>query len=52
MQDPIPLQLDHIDGCRSNNQLSNLSLLCPNCHALSPTDRSRRRIGLDRSQRP
>lgn len=34
---PIPLQLDHIDGDSSNNTLSNLRLLCPNCHALTPT---------------
>jgi hypothetical protein len=34
---PIPLQLDHIDGDRTNNLLSNLRLLCPNCHALTDT---------------
>jgi hypothetical protein len=34
---PIPLQLDHIDGDRTNNELSNLRLLCPNCHALTDT---------------
>lgn len=31
--EPIPLELHHIDGSRFNNQLSNLQLLCPNCHA-------------------
>ena len=31
------LQLDHIDGDRSNNELGNLRLLCPNCHALTDT---------------
>lgn len=30
---PIPLELDHIDGNHQNNQLPNLRLLCPNCHA-------------------
>ncbi len=30
---PIPLELHHIDGDNSNNQLENLQLLCPNCHA-------------------
>jgi hypothetical protein len=38
---PIPLELDHIDGDRTNNLLSNLRLLCPNCHALTPTYRGR-----------
>ena len=37
----IPLELDHIDGDRENNSLSNLRLLCPNCHALTPTYRGR-----------
>lgn len=35
--EPIPLQLDHIDGDRTNNQLTNLRILCPNCHALTRT---------------
>lgn len=34
---PIPLQLDHIDGDRTNNHLANLRLLCPTCHALTDT---------------
>lgn len=34
---PIPLQLDHIDGDRTNNLLENLRLLCPTCHALTDT---------------
>jgi hypothetical protein len=34
---PIPLQLDHIDGNSDNNSRVNLRLLCPNCHALTPT---------------
>lgn len=29
----IPLEVDHIDGNASNNLLSNLRLLCPNCHS-------------------
>lgn len=32
---PIPLELNHIDGNHENNNLSNLNLLCPNCHALT-----------------
>jgi hypothetical protein len=27
------LQLDHIDGDNTNNELSNLRILCPNCHS-------------------
>jgi transposase-like protein len=37
----IPLELDHIDGDRWNNDVRNLRLLCPNCHALTPTYRGR-----------
>ena len=34
---PIQLELDHIDGNRSNNSLPNLRMLCPNCHAQTET---------------
>lgn len=30
--EPIPLELHHIDGNNSNNDLNNIQLLCPNCH--------------------
>jgi hypothetical protein len=39
----IPLQVDHTDGDAGNNVLSNLKLLCPNCHALTPTFGSKNR---------
>lgn len=35
--EPIPLELDHIDGNHTNNKLENLQILCPNCHAKTPT---------------
>ena len=31
----ITLEIHHIDGDRLNNVLSNLQLLCPNCHSLT-----------------
>lgn len=30
---PIALQLHHINGIHNDNRLSNLQLLCPNCHS-------------------
>lgn len=38
---PAPLELDHVNGDRRDNRLENLRLLCPNCHALTPTYRGR-----------
>jgi len=37
----IPLELDHINGRRDDNRLDNLRILCPNCHAQTPTYRGR-----------
>jgi predicted HNH restriction endonuclease len=37
MDQKIPIEMDHIDGNSSNNELSNLRLICPNCHAQTPT---------------
>ena len=38
---PIPLELEHTNGNRLDNRIENLSLLCPNCHALTSTYRGR-----------
>jgi hypothetical protein len=30
----LPLELHHKDGNHHNNELSNLGILCPNCHSI------------------
>ena len=35
------LDLHHADGDSNNNELSNLKLLCPNCHSITNTFRGR-----------
>jgi len=37
----IPLELHHKDGDSTNHILSNLMLLCPNCHAQTDTYRGK-----------
>jgi len=39
MGSPITLELDHIDGDHFNNALTNLQILCPNCHSQTPHHR-------------
>ena len=39
--EPIPLELDHINGNNKDHRLINLRLLCNNCHATTPTYRGR-----------
>lgn len=43
-QQPIPLELDHINGVNNDNRIENLRLLCPNCHALTATYRGRNKV--------
>lgn len=40
---PLTIEMDHIDGNRYDNSLSNLRLLCPNCHSQTPTFRNNKR---------
>ena len=41
MDGEIALELHHIDGDTTNNELSNLQYLCPNCHALTKNYRGK-----------
>ncbi len=41
LEKPIPLELEHVNGNHSDNRIENLTLLCPNCHALTPTYRGK-----------
>lgn len=43
MGGPIPLELNHKNGDHWDNRLENLEILCPNCHALRPTNGGRNR---------
>jgi hypothetical protein len=40
---PLVLQLDHINGINSDNRLTNVRVLCPNCHSHTDTYCNRRR---------
>jgi len=39
----IPLEVDHANGNSSDNSPENLRLICPNCHALTPTYKGKNR---------
>jgi hypothetical protein len=41
--EPIPLEVHHLDGDRTNNELENLDVLCCNCHAQTGNWRNKKR---------
>lgn len=41
LNNPIKLEIDHIDGDAYNNVPENLRLICPNCHSQTPTYKNR-----------
>ncbi len=41
LNQPIPLELHHIDGDRTHNELDNYKLLCPNCHSFTDSYRGK-----------
>lgn len=43
--EPLPLEVDHIDGDWRNNRIENLRLLCPNCHSTTDSYRGRGKRG-------
>ncbi len=49
LEQPVPLELHHVDGDSKNNQESNCKLLCANCHALTPNYRGKNK---KRKQKP
>lgn len=40
--EPVVLEVHHIDGDRCNNLSENLELLCPNCHAYTENWRKKK----------
>ena len=48
LNQPITLQVHHIDGDKTNNELENLQLLCPNCHSFTDNFGSKNKTTLNK----
>ena len=46
---PLVMHLDHIDGDSCNHSLSNLRMLCPNCHSQTATYSGRNKKNVSRT---
>jgi hypothetical protein len=46
----IPIEIDHINGDFKDNRLENCRLLCPTCHAMTPTYKAKN-VGKGRHSR-
>ena len=49
---PAVLEVAHIDGNRQNNDISNLVILCPNCHKMLDLDLISNKIVIQMRDRP
>ena len=50
LNEPINLEIHHINGVRTDNRLENLQLLCPNCHSYTENWRGRKPKGALRQE--
>lgn len=44
----LSLQIDHINGVRTDNRLENLRLICPNCHSQTDNFAGKNRLNVKR----
>lgn len=52
LEQPIALELEHINGNHFDNTLSNLTILCPNCHAQTETYRGKNKPYKEKKAHP
>lgn len=46
-----PLEIHHVDGDAYNNDISNLMILCPNCHSLTSNYKNIKKVKSKRTYR-